>query len=747
MNLDRLSIRPLNGTPTLFVNDQPRFGALYLTARNLRPDRAQWVDDPFFAQAAQAGFTFFSVSIEWALGFDVAWDSEHDEFPLERFERLGEIWRYLREAPDAKFLLRIRPEPKDPPCRWFDRYPGEFEVHEGLSIHPTRTPSFASVQWRRDGARYIEALGRAIEAHGLQNNIFGYLVGCGDSAEWVKVDPMENFAADYSPAMQAAFGRWLRRKYGDDHMLREAWGDQNASLESPLLVPSPSEQSACDLYLFKDPSRRRKAVDYFQCLAHESAQSVAHLCGAAKNLFGRAHLAGVFYGYVQELMWSNGFFGQGNADADTSHTALARSGHAGLSEVLACPDVDFLSSPVSYCFRGAGGEAGPMAPYESVRCAGKLWISEEDIRTHTWLPDSGYGQAENVEQTRQIIKRQMAGILTAQNACWWCDWAGDHDGSYNDAELMKLFARFIELGEASLHDPGRGSVAEVAVVIDPESFFYRSTDNNFDIPNWHSRAFGFSRMGMPVDYVLLSDVLAGRCRDYKMYCFVNAFHLSEGDRDRLKAVVRRDRKLSLWIYAPAIMDDERIDPALASDLTGIRLKMREKQWSCRIFLSNFDHPVTRSLPTSTFWGVDSRIGPLFTVDDPRAVTLGRALIFQGRNEPGFALLEEGDFMSAYSSAPFIPPGVLRELARYAGAHVYSRDEDVFLAGSGFIMLHTLRAGDRHIALPERSDVYDAFSGERLACDADAFVAHLAAEETRLFRRCPPNERPYAAEQS
>ena len=742
MNLDRLEIRPFNGTPTIFVNEQPRFGALYLPSRNLRPDRTEWMDDPFFTRFAQAGFSFFSISIEWALGFDVAWDSEHDEFPLERFERLGEIKRYLRDVPEGKYLLRIRPEPKSPPCSWFDVYPGEYEQHEALHIHPMKTPSFASFQWRRDGARYIEALGRAIEAHGLQNNIFGYLVGCGDSAEWVKVDPMENLAADYSPAMQAAFGRWLREKYGGDQALREAWRDQNATLQNPLPVPSPEEQSASDLYLFKDPRKRRKAIDYFECLAHESATSVTTLTGAAKNLFGRVHLAGVFYGYVQELMWSNGFFGQGNYDADTAHTALARSGHAGLAQVLASEDVDFFSSPVSYCFRGAGGEAGPMAPYESVRRAGKLWISEEDIRTHLWTPDSGYGQAESAEQNRQIIKRQMAGILTAQDACWWCDWAGDHDGSFNDPELMQIFDRFIKLGEWSLHDKQRGSSAEVAVVIDPESFFYRSTDNNFDIPNWHNRAFGFARMGAPMDYVLLSDVLAGRCRDYKMYCFVNTFYLSAENRERLKAVVRRDGKLSLWVYASGLQDDERIAPALASDLIGINLKMREKFWSCRVYLSNFEHPVTQNLPTSTFWGLDSRIGPLFVADDSRAVTLGRALIFQGRSEPGFALLEEKEYTSVYSSAPFIPAGVLRELARYAGVHIYSEDEDVFMAGSGFVMLHTLRAGEKKVALPKRCDVYDAFTGECLARDAGTFTVSLAAEETRLMRCCQPGGRPY-----
>jgi hypothetical protein len=185
-----------------------------------------------------------------------------------------------------------------------------------------------------------------------------------------------------------------------------------------------------------------------------------------------------------------------------------------------------------------------MSPFESVRSAGKLWISEEDIRTDTWRPDSGYGQAKDAAETVELLKRQFSNILVHQTGAWWCDWAGDHDGSFNHPEVMELFARLIKLGQHNLSLPNRGSGAEVAIVIDAESAFYRSTDNNFDIPNWRNRAWGISRMGAPVDYVLLSDLLKGKARDYKMYFMMNTFHLTAAQRETLKALLRRDGKLS-----------------------------------------------------------------------------------------------------------------------------------------------------------------------------------------------------------
>ena len=216
---------------------------------------------------------------------------------------------------------------------------------------------------------------------------------------------MEDWAGDFSLPMNQAFSDWLRRKYGTLEALRAAWDDPAVSFDQPNLVPTPEEQSQTDLFLFKDPRKRRKAIDHFQCLAEIVAGDITYLCGVAKEACHHEHLAGAFYGYVQEIVWNNGFFGQRLADADVEHAAGARSGHAGLKQVLASPNVDFLSSPYSYGFRGIGGEGSFMSPYESVRRAGKLWISEEDTRTHLWPENSYYGQTHNTHETREVLKR------------------------------------------------------------------------------------------------------------------------------------------------------------------------------------------------------------------------------------------------------------------------------------------------------------------------------------------------------
>jgi hypothetical protein len=268
-------------------------------------------------------------------------------------------------------------------------------------------------------------------------------------------------------------------------------------------------------------------------------------------------------------------------------------------------------------------------------------------------------------------------------------------------------------------------------VIDAESSFYRSTLNNFDMPSWRNHAWGIVRMGAPVDVILLSDLLAGRARDYRFYFFVNTVHFTTSERETLKALLRRDGKLALWVYAPGFVDDD-LSVDHCHDLTGIRLRMTPKQWGANIYVSNFEHAITRNLPTSTFWGTDLRLGPLFTVDDPDATVLGTVVINQGRCEPGFTIRENGDWASVYSAAPNLPPSVLRELARYAGVHIFSESEDVLYSDRNFIALHTVRAGAKTVRLPRRADVWEAYSNRLVARDCTEFSDPMDAGATHLY---------------
>ncbi|HEY3289152.1 MAG TPA: hypothetical protein VGK87_03400 [Anaerolineae bacterium] len=727
--MSTFEVKNHHGTPTLFQDGKPVFTAIYLTVRNFRHGEAGFHSDPYFEQFRDAGFHLYSV--EMPVSFDDAYEPLTHSFKPEAFSRLDDLRKYAELDPQCRFLLRVSTEPRGEASAWIQQNRGECEVLESRAKGIYPTPSYASRVWLNDAAEYIRTMIRYLYEHDLSQYILGYLICGGDSSEWVKIGPMEDWAGDYSAPMQLAFARWLRTKYVTVDALRVAWDDPAVTFDSPGLVPSPEEQNATDLFLFKNPARHRKAIDHFQCLASIVAGDIDYLCGVAKEACKHEHLAGVFYGYVQEIVWNNGFFGQRLEDADVAHAAAARSGHAGLKQVLASPNVDFLSSPYSYGFRGVGGEGSFMSPQASVRRAGKLWISEEDMRTHMWPPDSFYGQTHNTRETASVLKRQLANLITHGAGAWWNDWGNKTGGAYAEPELMNVFKRALEIGDLSLRVTDRTSAAEVAVVIDAESSFYRSTLNNFDMPTWRNHSWGIVRMGAPVDVILLSDLLEERARDYKLYLFMNTVHFTSAERAQLKRRLRRDNKMSLWIYAPGFVDED-LSVDYSSDVTGIKLRMTPRQWSAHVFISNFEHPITESLPTATTWGTDARLGPLFTVDDPACITLGTVVINQGRCEPGFTIRKEPDWTSVYSAAPNLPSGVLRELARYAGVHIYSESDDVFYSDRSFIAIHTVRAGRKVIRLPRIADVREAFENKLIGLACDTFTDEVAAGDTRLY---------------
>ena len=242
-------------------------------------------------------------------------------------------------------------------------------------------------------------------------------------------------------------------------------------------------------------------------------------------------------------------------------------------------------------------------------------------------------------------------------------------------------------------------------------------------------------MGAPVDFVLLSDILSGKAREYRMYYLLNVFHLSKEDSAALKAILEKDGKVSLFIYAPGFADDESLDPANIERLTGMRVKMRKRQWSVNILPNNYDDPVMASLPDGVYWGTDMQLGPIFSIDTantPGTVELAASVSQQGRFEPGFAILRKQHYTYAYSVAPLVPAAVLRELAREAGVHIYTEHEDVIYASHNFVMLHTLRSGTKTVRLKQAARVLDAFTGEEIAPRADEVTFTMKAGETRLL---------------
>ena len=714
------SVQPHNGAPTLFIDDRPVFGAVHWIPDP--PAEGEWFAEPFVRQFADADVHLIHCQVG-VRGQEPEWDVPDEKGNTYYFERvLPGLRRVLELDPDAYFILRVHLEMRMP---WWHRlHPEELEV---WGNGQTENQSYASMVWRRQAGDFLEQLVHFFQGVPEGERVLGYQPAAGQTGEWVKESAMEGHASDYSAPMRSYFQNWLRQKYETLNDLRLAWKDGRAMFNT-VDVPTPEEQEGADLYHFRDPAQGCKVIDYFECVADLVGDDIDFFCGKVKEASGGQALAGVFYGYVTELTWSNGFFHQRQ---DMVHPAYQRSGHLGLGKVLASPHVDFLASPYSYGFRGVGGDGVFMSLTESVRLHGKLWFNEEDTRTHKFPSDAAYGVAKDARESVSVLTRNFSIGLEHATAAWWADWAAPGRGPYDDPEILAALKRFVEVGTRSLSCPDRSPGADLAVIVDERSFLYEQMIRTLDWPLvFRQRHWGLSRVGAPHDLYLLGD-LDALPKSYRCYLFLNAFHLSAAERAAVRQRVCRDGAVVVWMYMNGAIDRD-LAPENMSDLTGMRIRWDMTAWSLNLLVTGFDHPVTCDLPANTAWGTDERLGPIPYVDDPDAHTLGTLVSVRGNSLPGMCIKEMGDWTSIYVGAPNVPSNVLRAVLQFADGHVFCHSDDVLHASRDFVSLHTVKGEEKQIHLPRKADVWDVMAERQVATGVDQFADRLEAGDTRIY---------------
>ncbi|MDF1515186.1 MAG: hypothetical protein P1S60_15360 [Anaerolineae bacterium] len=718
-----------NGTPALFLNHNPVFAG-YLWASGPTPDGYPMAD---VAKAyAHAGIHLhaFDVGVgaqtpEWC-GPRIGHEGHYDFSTVEaRFGRILDV------DPDARFHLRIHLEMGRQKGKWWrDMYPEECELD---SAGRRNTQSFASTIWRNQVKQFLHSYIGYLQKTGLDSYVIAYQTGAGHTGEWVKGDSsMWDYCADYSIPMLNHFRSWLYKTYkGDEEALQNAWSDTNVQFDTAV-VANAEQQLRTTHQSFRDPRHEQNVIDYYRCLADLCGDLVIDFNHTVKQATGGDVLAGAFFGYLLELAWNAGFFSEGE---DSLYSTTQRSGHLGLAKVLRSPDVDFLVSPYSYGFRGIGGYGCAMPPAESMRIHNKLYIFEEDSRTFLGKPDIGFGRTSNLSESTAVLKRNFAEVLTRGMGIWWLG-HNSHIDPVQEPAFGKLLKQFQDIGTFGLSLDRRPN-AEIAVLLDDESFYYESLNNDLDIPLiFQQRLWGLPKMGAPFDTYLLQDFLEKRIPPYKLYIFLNAFHLDSARRNKLNDVLKRDGNVALWIYAPGYIEDKPSLKAM-TELTGFTFGVGYHKWGPLMHILDFSHPITAALTQELVWGTNNRLGPVFHIEDESAQILGQVVYSQGRCKPGLGVKTFKHWTSIYCAAPNIPSSVLRGIARFSGVHIYNTYGDILFTSHQLLGAHTVSGGERTFILPESVEVvFNLFDNEILARNTDNFTTVLGPKSTELYYTGP-----------
>jgi hypothetical protein len=92
--------------------------------------------------------------------------------------------------------------------------------------------------------------------------------------------------------------------------------------------------------------------------------------------------------------------------------------------------------------------------------------------------------------------------------------------------------------------------------------------------------------------------------------------------------------------------------------------------------------------------------------------------------------------SVFSAAVPLPSSLWRNLARFAGAHVYCEANDVLMASDQVVALHTVKAGTKTIALPGSYRVTDLVRNKAISDGTDTITVEMKSPETCVFHLEP-----------
>jgi len=677
----------INNTPVMFVNGKPEVPAIFLPNIDNEPNLVEglWND---VKTAGTHGIKYVYIPVAGGPY------GERDKLEEKCFDE--RISRAVKENPNAKLILRLG---YWPPKWWKDENSDDATKHYDGTIG---TGSIHSKKWKDDCNYATKVLIEYCEKK-WGKYILGYHP-CGlYSAEWFAEGYWEGESVGYEKAALNAFKAYAKKKYKNTSNLQRAWNDKNVNFEN-ITLPTYEERYNSTFDNFRSPELEQKTIDFCELVNIDTANSPIEICKTIKK-YAPNKLTIVFYGYIHELAGGS--------------KGVQWSGHLNIRDILNSPYVDAVSSPYSYGNRAAGGVVSYMTPVDSILKAGKMFIFEDDTRTYLNGPDNPLA-VKDMRETKGVLSRDYATQLVRNQSNWWFDICSI--GAFRGDEIWGLLGGITDDLRKYYNKP-KEYKPEIAVVVDPESIMYTSTDPNMNSVLLDYFRRSYYKIGAPIGFYLLDDVLSGKVDYAKMYIFLNVHKADSKLIDTLHE--RTKGKTSLWMYGSGIIDGKTISLNNMEKLTTIKLAKRTGDSD--IILRDTKKAVNndiaklysnKKLVTSDIKIVDDNIYPLGFYRDNYDVAIAKKVT--------------GDTVNIYANSPILPTDFLRDVAKSAGVFIYNDTNDYIMAGNNYVAIHATSSGSKEIKFKKKTSIYDIISNERYE-DIDHIDFNMQIGDTKIFR--------------
>ena len=584
--------------------------------------------------------------------------------------------------PDVKVILTV---PTYMPQWWLKAHPNDVKAfyQKNLKYNAyTDFQSMASELWLAEAQKCLTALIKHLNNGPFASMIIATAPSDGQSYEWIWDNGYGHPGrqhAGFSPAAIAAYRKFLKKKYNNDiNKLHQAWGRSDIQFAT-VMPPLPKRLDASSVGIMLDPVKDNDITDFFQFRNEIIAHDILTLCRTIKEKTDYKILTGVYYGYT--VMFSRMFY------------KFQTSGHLCLNKVAESKLVNLFFAPSLYNWRSLGVGSGLMQPPEAVTLRDQLPVAELDLRTYAEPDDKEFRsmKVDTVETTFGIMERAFGLILTRGVGAHWLD--GKYSCWFSEPILLDLIKSQIATYIALPEKPTEKIKADVCVVIDEKSPLYFKNNQGDGI---HRAVVGefcrrMTNVGVAFDKLLLSDLLTpGLVKAHKFYIFTNSIYLDKAQRQAIKERLAKEKASSLWLYAPgAFLPGEDSKAANIFNMLGIKVKMdlKTRKWILKSS-PEFGNEIIYPFLTSSPWFL-----PLsgYDIVAGKSIT-GQALVVGKKLSPKQTL-----WFSAFLNPPV---KMLREMARRAGARIWTKTYDPVLVGNDFIFLHARTGGKKQLFLPE-----------------------------------------------
>ena len=664
------------GVPRLLINGQPVPPLLFFY--NTGGVSGLQYLAPQMQKAVAAGIHIYSFGLSnWP------WDPGTAAKPADFSAADQEMDQLLKSDPQAVFLLRI---PALPPPDWSGWANHDQWGKNEDNLYRDGTSALASIAsdvYLQGFLAGVTLMIQHYESSSYAPRILGYHFTGQNTGEWFPENYREK-GLDYSPANTTAFRSWLRQKYGTDQALSKAWGRPITLANAPIPTPAPGRfpikgaSQGDPVREFYSLPGEQDWVDYSDYISDEMSSRVTAIAHTVRTATAGKRLIAFFYGYIYDL-------------------AGSMNGHLRLDRILASPDIDIVSAPISYVTlqdRVAGGAGASMSARDSVALHGKLWMNEDDLFTNLCanLPNPNYNgnlPTADLFETYNVLLRNLASTMIHRGGTWWMDL--NATGCFNDSSLWGVMSDYGLPLYNEVYSKPTVYRPEVAVITDERSVIYQYSDWDFMVNPRTLLRNAIAKTGASVGYYDLSDFISGVLPPAKVYIFVNAFYLTDDQIAAIRTRLQNEGATAIWQYAPGYLGPSGADIARSQALTGIQLAVA----------AGYSGSTGDSQLKNIVWGWAWHtpwevLSPRLIVTDPNASVLGR---YWSDSAVSTVFKRVNGFNSVFVGDVGWNTQMLTQLLSAAGVHIWTSGNDVIHTDGSYLVVHAGTAGQQNINLP------------------------------------------------